>query len=114
MNLQPLTEAQAQERLRRYGPNRVARAGTPSVAREVWTCAWNPLNALLVVLAIVSALLGELRAAVVIAVIVALATVTAFVQQHRANRAAATLRALVRTTATVRRGTAAFAEIPMD
>ena len=114
MNLQPLSEPEAQERLRRYGPNRVARAGTPSVAREVWSCAWNPLNALLVVLAIVSALLGELRAAVVIAVIVALATVTAFVQQHRANRAAAKLRALVRTTATVRRGAAGFAEIPME
>jgi Mg2+-importing ATPase len=45
---------------------------------------------------------------------VLLATGTAFVQEHRSNKAAARLRALVRTTASVRRRTAGFVEVPIE
>ena len=38
------------------------------MAREIWTPAKNPLNALLLSLAVVSYFLGDIRAAIVIAV----------------------------------------------
>ncbi|HET7362941.1 MAG TPA: magnesium-translocating P-type ATPase [Burkholderiales bacterium] len=111
---QGLDAREAQARLAVAGPNRVTRDLTPSIAAELWGRAWNPLNALLVTLAATSYFLGDLRAAIVIAVMVVLATATAFVQEHRSNRAAARLRALVKTTASVRRGGAGFTEIPME
>jgi Mg2+-importing ATPase len=117
-----LTQAEAQERLATAGPNLIAREGRPSVLREFWSCSKSPLNALLLALAAASYVLGDIRAAVVIAVMVALATTTAFVQEHRSNNAAAKLRAMVKTTAGVkRRGEIAgaepsngFCEIPME
>ena len=75
--------------------------------RELWGRAENPLNALLLSLAIVSYFLGDIRAAVVIAIMVVLAITTAFVQEHRSNDAAAKLRAMVKTTASVKRRGAA-------
>jgi Mg2+-importing ATPase len=53
------------------------------------------LNALLLTLAVLSYLLGDLRAAVVIATMVVLAIATAFVQEHQSNEVAARLRAMV-------------------
>ena len=109
-----LDPAEAQARLARAGPNVVTTELAPSFVAELWSRAWNPLNILLGVLAIASYFLGDLRASVVIAVMVVLATLTAFVQEHRSSRAAARLRALVKTTASVRRGGAPFAEVPLE
>ncbi len=109
-----LDPPEATARLQTYGRNRVTREHTPSMLAELWGRAWNPLNALLVALAVVSYFLGDLRAAIVIAVMVVLATLTAFVQEHRSSRAAARLRALVKTTASVRRAGEGLAEVPMD
>ena len=81
----------------------MARENKPSVPRELWARAKNPMNALLLGLAVVSDFLGDMRAAVVIAAIVALAIAMAFIQEHRSNDAAAKLRAMVKTTASVRR-----------
>jgi Mg2+-importing ATPase len=61
------------------------------------------LDALLLSLATVSYFLGDIRAAVVIAIIVVLAIATAFSQEHRSNHAAAKLRAMVQTVASVKR-----------
>ena len=108
-----LDPAEAEARLAR-GRNVVTRERAPSFVAELWGRAWNPLNALLVALAAMSYLLGDPRAAIVIAIMVVLATLTSFVQEHRSNRAAARLRALVKTTASVRRRSEAFAEIPME
>ena len=76
------------------------------------------MNALLLTLATTSYFLGDVRAAVVIAVMVILAITTAFVQEHRSNEAAAQLRAMVHTTASVRRipsrSEDPFSEIPME
>ena len=109
-----LAPDEARLRLAAAGPNRVAREHTPSPGAELWVRARNPLNALLVALAATSYFLGDLRAAIVIAVMVVLATGTAFVQEHRSNRAAARLRALVKTTASVRRRSGAFVEVPIE
>ena len=98
-----LSAAEAEKRLAQYGPNLVTRERKPSIAQEIWNRTKNPLNALLLSLAIVSYALGDMRAAIVIAAMVILAISTAFIQEHRSNEAAARLRAMVKTTATVRR-----------
>ena len=98
-----LFEAEAAARLRKFGPNLVARERKPTILEEIWNRARNPLNALLLTLAVVSYFLGDVRAAVVIATMVVLAVITAFIQEHRSNQAAARLRAMVHTTASVRR-----------
>jgi Mg2+-importing ATPase len=106
---------EAARRLIAHGPNLVTRERKPAIAEELWGRAKNPLNALLLTLAIVSYVLGDVRAAVVIIIMVVLSIVTAFIQEHRSNEAAARLRAMVRTTASVkRRETADFAELPME
>jgi Mg2+-importing ATPase len=113
-----LSAAEAAIRLKKYGPNLVARERKPTIPEEIWNRARNPLNALLLTLAGVSYFLGDLRAAVVIAAMVVLAITTAFIQEHRSNEAAARLRAMVHTTASVRRGESQsddpFSEIPID
>ncbi len=113
-----LDEAEAAARLKQYGPNLVARERKPTIPEEIWNRARNPLNALLLTLAIVSYSLGDVRAAVVIATMVVLAITTAFIQEHRSNEAAAQLRAMVHTTASVRRRPhppdEPFSEIPID
>jgi P-type Mg2+ transporter len=61
-----LDPAEAQARLASAGPNLVTKEGRPSILRELWGRAKNPLNALLLSLAAVSYFLGDIRAAIVI------------------------------------------------
>jgi Mg2+-importing ATPase len=114
-----LSAVEAEKRIAQYGLNLVTRERKPSIAQELWNRTKNPLNALLLMLAVVSYALGDIRAAIVIAAMVVLAITTAFIQEHRSNEAAARLRAMVKTTATVRRGAGvdnvnAFVEVPME
>src|SRR5579864_5977864 len=110
--------AEAAARLKKLGPNLVARERKPTIPEEIWNRARNPLNALLLTLAVVSYFLGDVRAAIVIAAMVVLAITTAFIQEHRSNEAAARLRAMVHITASVRRtpqnADEPYAEIPME
>jgi Mg2+-importing ATPase len=116
--LEGLSSAEAAVRLKKFGPNLVARERKATIPQELWSRARNPLNALLLTLASVSYFLGDVRAAVVIAAMVLLAITTAFIQEHRSNEAAARLRAMVHTTASVRRSPCQsddpFSEIPID
>jgi Mg2+-importing ATPase len=98
-----LDEDDAAARLRRFGPNRIARNGGPSLRREILRNALNPLNGLLLALATISWALSDLRAAVVISAMVVLSVTLAFMQEHRSNQAAAKLQAMVQTHASVRR-----------
>ncbi|MBM3654602.1 MAG: HAD-IC family P-type ATPase, partial [Alphaproteobacteria bacterium] len=98
-----LEPEEAGKRLVTVGPNLIAQEGPPGLVQELWGRARNPLNALLLCLAIVSYFLGDFGAAAVIVVIVTLATAMAFIQEHRSNAAAVKLRALVKTTASVKR-----------
>ena len=113
-----LTLAEAATRLAHYGPNRIGEDRQPSIVDELWTRARNPLNALLFALSAASYMLGDARAAIVIAAMVVLAVASAFIQEHRSNQAAQKLKSLVHTTAKVRRQTANtasdFIEIAMD
>jgi P-type Mg2+ transporter len=113
-----LTYEEAARRLEDFGLNLVAREQKPTILQEIWGRARNPLNALLLTLAAVSYFIGDMRAAIVIALMVLLAVGTAFIQEHRSNEAAARLRAMVKTTATVKRrpavGDGDFAEVPIE
>ncbi len=90
-----LSQDEAERRLIQYGPNRVTREQKATILQELWTRTRNPLNALLLTLAVVSYFLGDMRAAIVIGAMVILAITTAFIQEHRSNEAAARLRAMV-------------------
>jgi Mg2+-importing ATPase len=113
-----LETAEATRRLSSIGPNLVTRESKPTIAQEIWGRTKNPLNALLLTLAVVSYFIGDVRAASVIVFMVFLSVVTAFIQEHRSNEAAAKLRAMVKTTASVRRtgseGHEDFVEVPIE
>ena len=110
-----LMQPEADARLKHCGPNRIAQTGHQSIGRELYLRIRNPLNALLLSLAVVSWFTGDSRAAIVIAVMVLLSVTLGFVQEHRSNRAAEALRAMVRTTASVHRpGAAETIEVPIE
>ena len=89
--LHGLSAEEAQKRLVQYGPNRVGQHKKSGVWHELSSQLRNPLNGLLLFLAIASYFLGDMRAAVVIAAMVVLAVLTAFLQEHRSNQAAEAL-----------------------
>ena len=98
-----LTDAEAEVRLERHGPNALAkdrRAGMPTLLLHT---VLNPLVVLLSVLATVSFVTGDARAGVVIVAMVVLGVGLKLVQEARADRAAAALKAMISVTATVRR-----------
>ena len=113
-----LTDTEAAARLLRFGPNLIAREKQPGIAEELAGRAKNPLNALLLSLAAISWLTGDVRAAIVICVMVVLSVMLAFLQEHRSNQAAMRLRAMVKTRVSVRRRPDAspsrVLEIPID
>ncbi|MFD2366444.1 magnesium-translocating P-type ATPase [Pseudoduganella sp. GCM10020061] len=116
--LDGLDIGEAQARLKQFGRNLVTKEQRPTIARELWTRARNPLNGLLLVLATVSYALGDVRAAVIIVAMVMLSIGTSFIQEHRSNEAAARLRSMVKNTASVRRRgvttDGGFAEVPLE
>jgi Mg2+-importing ATPase len=100
-----LEDEEADRRFRTSGPNRVLHEAHHTFIGELAARTFNPLNLLLLVLAIASYVLGDPRAAIMIGVMVVLSTSLSFIQEHRSNQAADALRKMVRTTATVMRQT---------
>ena len=98
-----LTDAEAAARLAAIGPNRIAQQTQPGVLQELYGRLKNPLNGLLLCLAGVSWVTGDLRAASVVFAMVVLSVGLAFLQEHRSGKAAEKLRAMVRIQATVLR-----------
>jgi Mg2+-importing ATPase len=101
-----LTPEQVAERLRSAGLNQVAHQARHTILGELIGRSINPLNLLLLSLAIASYFLGDHRAAIVIAVMVILSISLSFIQEHRSNDAADKLQRMVSINATVRRRTA--------
>ncbi len=102
-SLAGLTQAEAASRLNTNGPNEVAQEKQHGWPRRLLRTTYNPLVLLLTALAILSALTGDLRAAIVIALMVVLGVALRFVQEARADSAAAKLKAMITVTATVMR-----------
>jgi Mg2+-importing ATPase len=118
-SLRGLVEDDAQARLARYGDNAVASARVPHWSVRLLRTLRDPFAVVLSCLAVVSAGVGDLRAAAVIGFLVAVSCLLRFHQERRSGRAAAALRALVAATAAVtRRATAGGApvtrEVPVD
>jgi Mg2+-importing ATPase len=100
-----LTPAAVAARLAQYGPNQIAHEGERHVLVELLERLANPLNVLLLLLAGISAVVGDREAALIIFAMVILSVSLAFFQERRSSQAAARLRAMVHTTAAVRRRT---------
>jgi Mg2+-importing ATPase len=100
-----LSEDDAIDRLKHYGPNVVAREKRRSILMRLIDNIKNPLVILLTILGVVSYLTGDLRATLVIGIMVILGIVLRFIQELRADNAADELEAMVSTTATVVRAT---------
>lgn len=115
---QGLSEEQAQALRKRLGSNEVRHEQPLPWWTHLWQCYRNPFNLLLTVLALVSYVTEDMKAALVIGSMVGLSTVLRFLQESRSNKAAERLKAMVSNTATVLRpepGTASAprVEVPM-
>ncbi|MBI3791736.1 MAG: magnesium-translocating P-type ATPase [Gemmatimonadetes bacterium] len=99
----------------RDGVNRIAHEAPPTIAQLLWRGVANPFSGVLVVIAVLSGVTGDLRTTIVITAMIVLSAVLRVVQEHRSHEAAAALKALVHTRAAVTRaGGAEPTEIPMD
>jgi P-type Mg2+ transporter len=96
-----LSEEEAARRLRQYGPNVVAQEGKHGWLRLLLRACVNPLVILLLLLAVVSSLTEDYRAATVMVAMVFLGVSLRFVQELRAEVSAAKLKSMIRVTATV-------------
>lgn len=105
LNAQPngLTSEEAERRLEQYGPNAIARDEGQGRLALLGKALLNPLVILLSILATVSLLTGDVRAAMVMALMVVLGVSLRFVQEARADSAAKKLRAMIKVTATAMR-----------
>ncbi|HEY7708182.1 MAG TPA: cation-transporting P-type ATPase [Gaiellaceae bacterium] len=90
-----LTSAEAARRLDEIGPNELAARARPNYAAVALRQLADPLVALLVTAAVISAAIGEHVEAAVIAAIVVLNAVLGFVQEAGAERAVLALRRAV-------------------
>src|SRR5882724_8527207 len=108
-----LTEAEAAERIEKYGPNEVAYEKKHSWWHRLYTASRNPLVILLTVLAVLSFATGDFRAGTVMLLMVVLGLSLRFVQETRADNAAAKLKAMISVTATVVRAGQAR-ELPLN
>ncbi|HEV9038596.1 MAG TPA: magnesium-translocating P-type ATPase, partial [Puia sp.] len=96
-----LSTTVAEERLKTYGHNEIAREKPPSPFRRLWLHLKNPLVILLSILGAASWLTGDIRATIVIFIMVILGVVLRYFQEMRADNAAQKLKAMVSTHATV-------------
>jgi Mg2+-importing ATPase len=99
--LDGLSDSEAAARLKQYGSNEIAREKRQSALMRLLVNIKNPLVLLLLALAGLSYLTGDLRAMVVILVMVVLGVVLRFFQETRADNAAEKLQAMVSNTATL-------------
>ena len=98
-----LTQAEAEQRLAKHGPNELIDRGVTSP----WRILWEQLTAIMVVIliiaAVISAVLGDFKDAIAIMVIVILNSIFGFTQEYRAEKAMAALKRLAVPNVKVRR-----------
>jgi len=96
-----IPQEQVSQRLEQHGPNVVAQEKHHTHLGLLARAMINPLVILLLILATVSLLTGDLKAAIVMSAMVVLGVVLRFVQESKADAAAAKLKAMISVTATV-------------
>jgi len=114
-----LTEDEAQARLIQFGDNAIAPGRAPTWSAGIGTAASSPFVLVLGVLALVSAVTGELDGAAVITTMALVSCLLRIRQEYRSDLAAQALRAVLASTATVRRRAAdgrpgVARELPVD
>jgi P-type Mg2+ transporter len=108
-----LSADEAERRLRKHGPNVLAKDQRPGILLLFWRAVLNPLVVLLGVLAAVSFATGDPRAASMMLLMIALSVGLKLVQEAKANDAASKLKAMISVKATVLRNGTAL-EIPVS
>jgi Mg2+-importing ATPase len=98
-----LSEFEADALRALYGLNEVEHEQPLPWWVHLWHCYKNPFNLLLTLLAVISWLTEDMKAAIVIFSMVVLSTLLRFWQESRSNQAADALKAMVSNTATVMR-----------
>ena len=96
-----LAAGQVEERLQRWGPNEVERARKLGFVGEVFQRCRNPLVIQLLVIAVVSYTMGDLRSCGVVGSMVVLSVFLGYIQEKRSSRAVESLLAMIKTTCTV-------------
>lgn len=112
-SLQGVSQEDAEQRLEQHGPNVVAKEKHRTAIGLLARAMVNPLVVLLLILATISLLTGDLKAAIVMSAMVVLGVVLRFVQEYKADAAAERLKAMISITATVIRGGQAE-EVPLE
>ena len=108
-----LTAEVAAERLREVGPNTVAAGRRHSFFIDILERCRNPLAIQLLIIALVSYVMGDLRSAVVVGGMVVLSVSLAYFQETRSTRAVEQLQKLVKTTTDVVRD-GKQVEVPLE
>lgn len=98
-----LTDAEAIQRLREYGPNLLDTLQAVSPWKILFSQFKNLLTIILLIGVVLSTFLGHSSEAIVIVLIVVLTVVMGFIQEYRAERALDALRQIAAPTATVLR-----------
>ncbi|MFN5928072.1 MAG: cation-transporting P-type ATPase, partial [Roseiflexaceae bacterium] len=96
-----LTSKEVVTQRQQHGRNDIASEHVTTLWERVFDTFKNPLNLLLVILAIIAHATGDYRAAIIITGMMLLAVVLRFTQEIRADAAAAKLKALVANRASV-------------
>lgn len=105
-SLDGLRDMDAERRADIYGKNQVVSEEHKSVWEQLLHLLLNPLNVMLLVLAVVNFLfLGDFESGGLVSVMVVLSVSLSFIQENRANNAAEKLREMVSTTASILRQT---------
>ena len=110
---QGLTDAEAEQRLDRYGPNVLPRAPTPTAWRIAVRQWAEPMNVMLTVVALVSALIAQEETALLVGFLVLLNVVLGSRQELKAQASVAALSSMQVPTARVLRSGATL-EIPAE
>lgn len=96
-----LTKEEAEKRIKKSGLNEIASEKPVTWYRQLFDALRNPFNLLLLVLAIISYITGDIKATIVLSLMVLLSTILRFYQEFKSGKAAEKLKALVGTKANV-------------
>ncbi|MEI7688698.1 MAG: magnesium-translocating P-type ATPase [Candidatus Nomurabacteria bacterium] len=96
-----LTKEDAKKRIKTYGVNSLSDDKKANLFLKFFKIIKNPINILLITLATVSLIVGDLKAFIVIMVMVSLSVILNFYQETKASIAADKLKSIIHTKTTV-------------